>query len=77
MTLCQIIDPYDASDASNAMIDAAAAQAFRTDDLRGHVRGGWDWDTIPASGRRNYRALVVAILDAAIAESERQTGADS
>lgn len=71
-TLRQIIDPYAATDASNAVIDAAAAQAFRVDDLGGHVKGRWDWDTIPAEGRRNYRSLVVAALDAAITETERR-----
>jgi hypothetical protein len=63
------IDPY-ADDAAD-LLDVCARAAFMRDDLAGHVRGPWTYDTIPAEGRREFRATAVAVLNAARAEAER------
>lgn len=49
------------------VIEAAARAAFFEDDLGGHVKGKWTYDTIPDEGRENYRKMVRAALQAAIA----------
>ena len=46
-------------------VEAAAKEAFFVDDLGGHIKGRWTWDTIPEGGRENYRKLARAILNAA------------
>src|SRR5436305_1109158 len=50
---------------SDREIEAAAREAFWTDDLGGHIKGRWTWETIPEEGRENYRKMVRAVLSAA------------
>lgn len=45
-------------------VEAAAAEAFFSDDVGGHVRGHWTWETIPEQGREEYRRLVRATITA-------------
>ena len=47
------------------MVEAAAKEAFFVDDLGGHIKGRWTWDTIPEEGRENYRKLSRAVVTAA------------
>lgn len=55
-------DPFPSPEA----IEDAARDAFWTDDLGGHIKGGWTWDTIPDLGRANYRTMALAALAAAV-----------
>lgn len=52
---------------SDEAVEAAARDAFWRDDLGGHIKGRWTWDTIPDEGRDNYRAMSCAALIAAYA----------
>lgn len=45
-------------------VEAAAREAFWSDDVGGHVRGHWTWETIPEQGRQEYRRLVTATITA-------------
>lgn len=47
-------------------VEAGAREAFFTDDVGGHILGGYTWDTIPEEGRENYRIMVRAVLHAAL-----------
>lgn len=49
---------------SDEMVEAGAKAAFWQDDLGGHVKGPWTWETIPEEGRMNYRAMMTAALEA-------------
>lgn len=49
---------------ADEMVEAASEAAFWQDDLGGHVKGPWTWDTIPEEGRENYRTMIRAALGA-------------
>jgi len=51
-------------------VEAGARAAFFQDDLGGHIKGKWTFDTIPEGGRENYREMVRAVLGAALAAGE-------
>ena len=55
---------------SDEMVEAGAKAAFWQDDLGGHVKGPWTWETIPEEGRMNYRAMMTAALEAIAAIKE-------
>jgi hypothetical protein len=50
---------------SDEAVEAAAREAFWQDDVGGHIKGRWTWETIPDDGRENYRQMVRAALAAA------------
>lgn len=52
------------------MVEAGAKAAFWQDDLGGHIKGPWTWETIPEEGRMNYRAMMTAALEAIAAIKE-------
>ena len=58
---------------SDEAVEAAARAAFFHDDLCGHIKGRWTWDTIPDDGREAYRAMVRDTLSAAL----RATGGEA
>jgi hypothetical protein len=37
------------------------------DDMGGHIKGRWSWETIPEEGRENYRRLVRAVSPTLVA----------
>lgn len=45
-------------------VEAGAQAAFWEDDMGGHIKGSFTWDTIPEEGRENYRKMVRAVLTA-------------
>jgi len=47
---------------SKDLREEAARAMFRADDLGGHIRGPWTWETIPEVGRANFRSAVDAVL---------------
>jgi hypothetical protein len=46
-------------------VEAAARAAFFRDDVGGHIKGGFTYDSIPEVGRENYRCMVRDALEAA------------
>jgi hypothetical protein len=50
------------------LVEKAAEAAFWQDDLGGHVRGRWTWDSIPEEGRENYRTTIEAALRVVVDE---------
>lgn len=57
-------------------VEAAAREAFWTDDVGGHHKAGsrpHTWENIPEVGRENYRTMVRAVL-AAAEECDRVAG---
>jgi hypothetical protein len=50
---------------SDELVEKAAREAFWADDMGGHIKGRWTWDTIPEEGRENFRTMVSAVLKAA------------
>ncbi len=54
------------AEVTDEMVDRGAEAAFFQDDLGGHIKGRWTWATIPEEGRENYRAMVRAVLEAAL-----------
>jgi hypothetical protein len=50
-------------------VEAAAREAFWTDDLGGHIKGKHTWDSIPDEGRENYRTMIRAAIRAYLAAS--------
>jgi hypothetical protein len=55
------------TDIPDALVEKAAQAAFWSDDFGGHHKPGLiphAWDNIPEQGRRNYRDLARAVLEA-------------
>ena len=53
------------AEARDAVINAAAREAFWTDDISGHHKAGRSphtWENIPEVGRENYRTLIRAVV---------------
>lgn len=53
---------------TDEMVERGARAAFFRDDVGGHIKGRWTYDTIPEIGRENYRAMVRDVLIAALGQ---------
>ena len=51
---------------TDEIVEAAARDAFLSDAINGHHKGGiYTWESIPEIGRENYREMTRMMLDTA------------